>query len=312
MAIKVQLLIPIIATVAAVVQAQTCPCVRDFGVCDSIMFDGQLGDLDTCSIEQKMCGGCQCVTDGTETDICDVVDTMKYNFVNITGNGQPCSTSVSPTALCPPLCSGGVQIFVDGDAAGCIKSIPANTDVDEAYGYADFQANNIENLEYDYINLRFVNTLVDGELHFCTIYGNWQIGQQVNPNDPTLSRQEKATITAAFPLGIEIRDDPGDDYAGDGTTQVDTDHEHYAYKSDGFCLGPLLGDGSSIKAQYYDLNNMLGVNVQTYNSATGAIENLVTWNFADNRPASDLQPDGRSNGDEAVLVEFKPSCVCAA
>uniref|UniRef100_A0A7S1XH58 Uncharacterized protein n=1 Tax=Erythrolobus australicus TaxID=1077150 RepID=A0A7S1XH58_9RHOD len=213
-------------------------------------------------------------------------------------------------AVNPDICSTHVNVFVDGTLAGCVTNVPVATNVDDAYGYASARANNIENVEYDRVNLRLIETTANEDVHLCVIYGNWQIGELVNPDDPTLSRKEKSKITADFPLHYEIKDDPSDTYNGDGTTQLLTSHQHYAYKSDGFCIGPLLSDGGGFRAEFYDLDNMLGLNVQTYDSQTGSIENLARWSFADHRPAGELREDGRANGDESVVVDFKPTCQC--
>uniref|UniRef100_A0A7S1TJJ3 Uncharacterized protein n=1 Tax=Erythrolobus australicus TaxID=1077150 RepID=A0A7S1TJJ3_9RHOD len=213
-------------------------------------------------------------------------------------------------AFNPDVCSSFVNVFVDGTLAGCVANVPVTTNVDDAYGYGSARANNIENVEYDRINLRLVETTANEDVHLCVIYGNWQVGELVNPYDPTLSRKEKSRITADFPLHLEIKDDPNDFYAGDGTTELLTSHQHYAYKSDGFCIGPLLSDGGGFRAEFYDLDNMLGINVQTYNNQTGSIENLARWSFADHRSAGELREDGRANGDESVVVDFQPTCQC--
>mmetsp|Transcript_14763 Transcript_14763/g.31654 ORF Transcript_14763/g.31654 Transcript_14763/m.31654 type:complete len:341 (-) Transcript_14763:282-1304(-) len=212
----------------------------------------------------------------------------------------------------PQHCSAAVNVFVDGKLGGCVSTIPVMSDVDDAYGYSSWRANNIENVEYDMINLRFIETRANNELHFCVIYGNWRVGELEKPYEEEASRLEKAEITAAFPLYFEIKDDPSDVYEGEGTTKVNTAHAHYATKSDGYCLGPLLGDGSGVRAKFYDLNNILGVNVQTFNPATFGTSNLFKWDFADYRNGDDLKPDGRSDGDESVVVDFQPTCECAA
>eukprot|EP00182_Erythrolobus_australicus_P002321 CAMPEP_0185829182 /NCGR_PEP_ID=MMETSP1353-20130828/97_1 /TAXON_ID=1077150 /ORGANISM="Erythrolobus australicus, Strain CCMP3124" /LENGTH=340 /DNA_ID=CAMNT_0028526943 /DNA_START=81 /DNA_END=1103 /DNA_ORIENTATION=- len=222
-----------------------------------------------------------------------------------------------PDAQCerasnPKHCTGAVNVFIDGVAKGCIKTIPVLSDVDDAYGYASYRANNIENVEYDYINLRFIETRANEDLHFCVIYGNWRIGEIVNPNDPTLSRKEKSEVTAKFPMFFEIKDDPSDSYFGDGTSTVRTSHAHYAHKSDGYCLGPLLGDGSGVRARFYDLDNILGVNVQTFNENTFSVTNLAKWDFADHRSATELRTTGQADGDESVIVDFQAACECAA
>eukprot|EP00183_Erythrolobus_madagascarensis_P004873 CAMPEP_0185856690 /NCGR_PEP_ID=MMETSP1354-20130828/29128_1 /TAXON_ID=708628 /ORGANISM="Erythrolobus madagascarensis, Strain CCMP3276" /LENGTH=337 /DNA_ID=CAMNT_0028558951 /DNA_START=58 /DNA_END=1071 /DNA_ORIENTATION=- len=224
----------------------------------------------------------------------------------------PCTEVRDPTcygAGNPEPCSAHVNVFVDGVLKGCVDNIPVDSNVDDAYGYGDYKAQNIENVELDYINLRFIETTQNSELHFCVIYGNWKLGEVLHPNG-AFDRHEKAKITADFPLHIEIKDDASDFYAGDGTNEVLTEHTHYASKSDGYCLGPLLGDGSGVRAEFYDLNNIFGLNVQTYDSDTTSIVNLANWAFADHRPATDLQADGHSNGDESVIVEFRPTCTC--
>jgi len=226
----------------------------------------------------------------------------------------PCEAM--PDAQCerasrPKHCTGAVNVYIDGVVQGCVNTIPVISDVDDAYGYGSARANNIENVEYDFINLRFIETRANEELHFCVIYGNWRIGEMVFPNDPTLSRKEKSMVTAHTPLHFEIRDDPNDYYSGDGTMNVTTSHAHYAYKSDGYCLGPLLGDGSTVRAKFFDLDYMLGVSVQTYNENTFSVSNLAKWTFADLRSADELRTTGQADGDESVIVDFQPACECA-
>mmetsp|Transcript_17387 Transcript_17387/g.37750 ORF Transcript_17387/g.37750 Transcript_17387/m.37750 type:complete len:338 (+) Transcript_17387:71-1084(+) len=227
--------------------------------------------------------------------------------------GQVACTEVTD-ATCfgvdhPEPCSENVNVFVDGTLAGCVRNIPVASNVDDAYGYGDAKAQNVENVEFDRINIRLIETTVNNDLHMCMIYGNWKVGEASHTSDGDI-REVRSKISAGFPLNFEIKDDPSDQYFNDGTPEIGTFHRYWATKSDGFCLGPLLGDGSGFRAEFYDLKFLHGLNVQTYNEATGGIDNLAAWTFADHQPATDLLPDGRADGDESVVVEFRPTCSC--
>ncbi|KAA8499762.1 hypothetical protein FVE85_7347 [Porphyridium purpureum] len=207
-----------------------------------------------------------------------------------------------------------VNVYIDGIKQGCIETVPVESDVNDAYGYADAKATSIDTVEMDFINMRFICTMADGELHFCVIYGNWQLGEDVynEPDKKQFNRKIKSHVTASFPLNLEILDDPSGFYSGDGTTDIYTSHVHYVYKSDGFCVGPVLGDGSGIRTHFYDVNKMFGVNVQTCDESNDLIINLGKWYWQDHvaNPSADLDSTGRANGDEQVTVEMRPTCSC--
>mmetsp|Transcript_12604 Transcript_12604/g.27486 ORF Transcript_12604/g.27486 Transcript_12604/m.27486 type:complete len:336 (+) Transcript_12604:124-1131(+) len=209
----------------------------------------------------------------------------------------------------PEQCSQNVNVFVNGDKAGCVRNVPVESNVDDAYGYGDWKAQNVENVQFDRVNLRLIETTANSEIHLCVIYGNWKLGEASYSTDSD-TREVKSKITADFPLNFEIQDDPNDQYGGDGTTEISTFHRYIATKSDGYCIGPLVGDGSGFRAEFYDMDFMAGLNVQTYNEVTSGIENLASWSFNDHIPAVALRPDGRANGDESVVVDFKPTCSC--
>mmetsp|Transcript_1645 Transcript_1645/g.3494 ORF Transcript_1645/g.3494 Transcript_1645/m.3494 type:complete len:337 (-) Transcript_1645:14-1024(-) len=268
-----------------------------------------------CTIDPVEIESNKCACPGTSLCEREIFPCSKTQAVGeVDTSGEVVCTEIQDASckkvMKPEPCSHHVNVFVNGEKAGCVNNVPVSSNVDEAYGYGDAKAQNIENVEYDRINLRLIETTMNNELHLCVIYGNWKVGEVELPNDPELSRKEKSKITADFPLFIEIKDDPNDFYSGDGTTEILTQHAHYAHKSDGYCLGPLLGDGSGIRAEFYDLDNIFGLNVQTYSKDTLSIENLAKWSFADYLPASALQADGRSDGDESVVVDFKPTCSC--
>lgn len=234
--------------------------------------------------------------------------------------GQPVSCTLDLAGACTKVqdlsvCNKYVNVYIDGERRGCIETVPVDVNVDDAYGYQDSKATSIDTVELDFINIRFIRTLTDSELHFCVIYGNWQIGEDLynEPDKNDFNRKVKAHVTASYPLNLEIRDDPNDFYEGDGTTDVFTSHTFYVYKSDGFCMGPLLGDGSGVRAHFYDVNKLFGVNVQTYNEQNDVIANLGKWYWRDHvdNPDAELDSTSRANGNEQVTVEMRPTCSCS-
>jgi len=228
-----------------------------------------------------------------------------------------CEVSMSANDKCRKsvpveTCSKYSNIFIDGTLAGCVSNLQVISDIDDAYGLVNGRVSKLEGLELDMINLRVIETASSKNVHLCVIYGNWQEGEQQFPNDMDMSRKEKVRLTASSPLHIELRDDPTDQYLGDGTNQVLIFQEHRPSQSDGFCVGPFLNDGSGLRSEFFDLSNLLGVNVQTFDRATHRIENLAQWKFADHHALSELNADGRTNGDDSVTIDVQPTCACGA
>jgi len=274
-----------------------------------------LGD-DTCSLDAERdgfacaCPGTSLCAHTTASEPCTKL--MKTGEVDAQGHvqckyvdGQTCSktTDASP-------CSDSVKMFVNGADMGCASSAPVNSNVDEMYGLTAGAASVLDGAMVDYINIRSIKTTSDGELHVCVVYGNAAQGEAVFGTEDNTLRREKVKITAAFDINIELKDDADDAYFGDGTSQVMMSHVHKVFKTDGFCIGPVLGDGSGVRAVFYDLDNMLGVNVQTYDGSMMVSQS--TWTFADHAPANELAADGRANGDESVTVDILPSCSCSS
>ncbi|KAA8495601.1 hypothetical protein FVE85_1756 [Porphyridium purpureum] len=278
----------------------------------------------TCRVMPKK-NGYSCGCPGTElcevqTFECDKPSSSVSSTLMSAGALVECSLeSGASCAKAEPsgdssVCNKFVNVYIDGVKSGCIRAVPVDVSVNEAYGYQDAKATSIDTVELDFMNVRMVRTIQDEELHFCAIYGNWQIGEDLylEADKNEFNRRVKSWVTASYPLNIEIMDDPADFYSGDGTKDIKTEHTFYVYKSDGFCLGPLLGDGSGIRAHFYDVNKMFGVNVQTYDENNDKIANLGKWYWKDHvgNPATDLDRTGRADGDEQVTVEFKPTCFC--
>mmetsp|Transcript_10774 Transcript_10774/g.28822 ORF Transcript_10774/g.28822 Transcript_10774/m.28822 type:complete len:359 (-) Transcript_10774:437-1513(-) len=206
------------------------------------------------------------------------------------------------------VCSSHSNIFIDGVLRTCVRNVPVVSDVDDAYGYSNSRANNLEGTLHDYINVRMVESTSSSDVHMCVIFGNWKIGG-LEFSDDTAPREEKVRFNASFPINVEIMDDPSDQLVGDGTNELFLSLAHTAQSTDGVCIGPLLNDGSGIRGTFFDLRNMRGINIQT-SEPDLSISSMYTWNFAANRPASTLTPEGRSDGDESVTVDIQPVCGC--
>jgi len=209
-------------------------------------------------------------------------------------------------------CSEFAEIFIDGQHRGCVGGVPVVSDIDYAYLLNNGRPNRIENLLHDYANLRLVERTSTNDMFMCVIYSNWFIGEQKYPHDDGThsTRRYKSRVSAGFPLYFVLKDDPSDGYSGEGTSILHTNHKMSAAESDGFCFGPVLVDGSATRIELYGLNSSLGVNVQSYNATTKTIENSVTWHFSDHVLGAELYSDGRTDGDEAVVIDLLPSCTC--
>eukprot|EP00183_Erythrolobus_madagascarensis_P005554 CAMPEP_0185843960 /NCGR_PEP_ID=MMETSP1354-20130828/302_1 /TAXON_ID=708628 /ORGANISM="Erythrolobus madagascarensis, Strain CCMP3276" /LENGTH=424 /DNA_ID=CAMNT_0028543555 /DNA_START=42 /DNA_END=1317 /DNA_ORIENTATION=+ len=285
----------------SVVAAETCPCVKNDGMCEGVIPTG----LSTCTTEQRPCGGCVCAMGGPDT--CEIEAGTRWV---LTGNGDECESEPSLTAICPEeeVCPNPVlSLYIDDVPHGCVEPIQTTQTIVDYYGYNDAKAENLNDLEYEYLNLRFVQSSADNQLYYCAIYGDWARGEELYPVDNDVGRAEKSEVTAGFPLEFVVEDDPrgqfGDSYSGDGTTTVMTEHQHLSNKTDGYCIGPLgsMEVGDSFKARYYDLENTRGVAVGSY-----------LWKFVDNRAPGELSlTTGLTNGDDSVTVEFKTTCECA-
>mmetsp|Transcript_11419 Transcript_11419/g.24624 ORF Transcript_11419/g.24624 Transcript_11419/m.24624 type:complete len:336 (+) Transcript_11419:168-1175(+) len=291
--------------------ATHCTCVEGALYRPLIEIEGSSPKM--CRLNPEIEGN-KCACPGTA--LCEK-ETFSCSKLQATGEfnefGQVACTEIID-ATCekankPEPCSSNVNVFVNGAKAGCVRNVPVASNVDDAYGYGDAKAQNVENVQFDRINLRLIETTTNNEIHMCVIYGNWKLGEASHASDGDV-REVRSKVTAGFPLNFEIQDDPGDVYGGDGTNEITTFHRYWATKSDGYCIGPLVGDGSGFRAEFYDLDFMEGLNVQTYNEATTGIDNLASWSFADHVPAVALRPDGRTNGDESVVVDFQPTCSC--
>mmetsp|Transcript_11070 Transcript_11070/g.23746 ORF Transcript_11070/g.23746 Transcript_11070/m.23746 type:complete len:337 (-) Transcript_11070:667-1677(-) len=302
---------PIDDAASCVNNATHCTCVeRNYR--RLVLIEGSMPKM--CMMDPTEIEGNKCACPGTA--LCEKEE-FSCNKMQAEGefdeNGHVACTEIFDSkcqkALKPETCSSFINVFVNGAKAGCVRNIPVTSNVDDAYGYGDSKAQNVENVQFDYINLRLIETTANNDVHMCMIYGNWKEGVDLYSSDGDV-REVRTKITADFPMSFEIQDDPGDQYSGDGTNEIGTFHRYWATKSDGFCIGPLLGDGSGFRAEFSDLDFMAGLNVQTYNSDTLGIENLASWKLSDHFPATALRADGRANGDEGVIVDFKPTCSC--
>mmetsp|Transcript_3106 Transcript_3106/g.8649 ORF Transcript_3106/g.8649 Transcript_3106/m.8649 type:complete len:577 (-) Transcript_3106:188-1918(-) len=239
----------------------------------------------------------------------DFDDSGFVHCVSAMSTGETCRKS-TPVGTC----SKFSNIFVDGELAACVANTPVISDVDDAYGLVDGRITRTEGLQFDAVNIRMIETLSNSEIHMCIAYGNWREGELRDPDETTKSRKAKARITAASPLMVELKDnaDATGQYIGDGTSELLVMHEHAASESSGFCVGPFLGDGSGLRAEFFDLNSTMAVNVQTFERVTNHIENVAQWMFAENRASSELFADGRTNGDDSVTIDVQPTCACGA
>uniref|UniRef100_A0A7S0XJC2 Uncharacterized protein n=1 Tax=Erythrolobus madagascarensis TaxID=708628 RepID=A0A7S0XJC2_9RHOD len=247
-----------------------------------------------CEVSEFGCNKVRKVEDGAESD------------------GQvECKTSrgTCRKARNEQVCSSHSNVFIDGQLSACVRNVPVLSDVDDTYGYSNSRANNLEGALHDHINVRIVESTANSDVHMCVIFGNWRIGELEYAGD-TAVRAEKARITSDFPISVEIIDDPSDQVVGDNTKEVLFSLSHSAQSTDGFCVGPLLNDGSGFRSTFFDLTNILGLNLQS-SEEDFTISSKFLWTFADHRPSSALTPEGRTTGDASVTIDIQPTCHCS-
>mmetsp|Transcript_14569 Transcript_14569/g.38969 ORF Transcript_14569/g.38969 Transcript_14569/m.38969 type:complete len:556 (-) Transcript_14569:171-1838(-) len=212
-------------------------------------------------------------------------------------------------------CSSFSNIFIDGEYSGCAKNVQVSSDVDDAYGLRNgSRVTRLEGLELDMINIRVVETTRNDEVHLCVIYGNWLEGEELFSTSTAASRKASVRMTTISPLYVELRDtnssSGSEQYIDEGMKQLLVSSEYSPAQSEGFCVGPFLNDGSGLRAEFFNLANELGINVQTSERSTNNIQNLAQWKFVDHFATQQLSFDGRADGDESVTVDIQPTCAC--